>query len=398
MKILILSPRLPHPLGKPDSMTVHRIIHFLSKRHEIYLVCFYYSQDELSHLPELETLCKVVKYVRLKRWRAFVNLMTTFLFGSSPLQVAFYRNSQMKMTVDRMIEQYHPDLAYAHLIRMGEYLRGKRRFKRVLAMQISQTLNYRRMIENIGLLFYRVLYMLEFSRVRRYEPQIMREFDSCLLISEYDKQSLDGHEQINNVFYSPHGVDVAYYKRTGNVQRENALLFTGFLGTPTNIDAVLFFYCDIYPLIKQQVPDIKLYLVGMHPAKSIRRIAANDSSVIVTGFVKDMRPYYAKAKVGIDPLRIGAGLQNKILVGMCMELPMVCTSVANEGIAAEHGRHLSIADEPKDFADAVVSLLKDDAKASEITREARVLVETQWTWEHYFEQLDEHLQELAKKP
>jgi glycosyltransferase involved in cell wall biosynthesis len=280
---------------------------------------------------------------------------------------------------------------------MGEYLREKAPLPRVLAMQISQTLNYKRMIENIRLLHFQLVYRIEYRRVRRYEPRVMHDYDSCLLISEHDKRSLDNHEAIKNVFYSPHGVDVEYYKQNGDPPRENALLFTGFMGTPTNIDAALFFYSEIYPLIKRSVPDIKLYLVGMHPAACIRRIAARDPSVVVTGFVKDLRPYYAKAKVAVDPLRIGAGLQNKILVAMCMELPMVCTSVANEGIAATDGEHLVIADDPQRFAEAVVTLLKDRDEASRIARQGRKLVEERWTWEYYFEQLEQHFRELTRK-
>jgi len=397
VKILILSPRLPHLLGKPDSMTVYRLIDFLSERHEIYLACFYYKEDELAHLPELEKRCKVVECVRLRKWKVILNMAMAYLFSYKPLQVAFYQDGRMKRVVDELIEQYHPDLGYAHLIRMGEYLRHNKHLKRVLAMQISQTLNYRRMIENIGFVFYNVLYRIEYNRIRKYEPHVMHAFDSCLLISKHDKESLDGHETIHNVFYSPHGVDVDYYRQTHKGQRKNTLLFTGFLGTPTNMDAVLYFYREVYPLIRQRVPDVKLYLVGMDPAASIRKLAKNDSSVVVTGFVKDMRPYYSEAKVGIDPLRIGAGLQNKILVGMSMGLPMVCTSIANEGIGAQDGQQLLIADEPARFADAVVSLLRDTTESSEIVKRARTFVEEKWTWEYYFTKLEDHLKELVGK-
>jgi glycosyltransferase involved in cell wall biosynthesis len=223
----------------------------------------------------------------------------------------------------------------------------------------------------------------------------MRRFDSCLLISRYDKESLDGHEGLANVFYSPHGVDVDHYTRMENVERENAILFCGVLETPTNLDAAMYFYKQIYPLVKEQVRDVRFYLMGKNPPRAIRRIAEKDPSVIVPGFVKDLRPYYSKARVGIDPLRIGAGLQNKLLISMCMELPMVSTSVANEGIAAEPGRHLLIGDTARDFADAVVELLRNKNKAENIAREARRFVEEKWTWEYHFEALEKHFVELV---
>jgi len=395
VKILILSPRLPHALGKADSMTVYRLIKYFARRHEVYLVCFYTDSSELTYVPDLERLCKDVRCIRLRKWKAALKTIGALIAGRLPLQVAYYLNGQMRRTVDKVLQQYEPDLAYAHLIRMGEYLKEKKGVGRVLAMQISQTLNYRRMIANIRSLRYRVVYGIEYRRVRKYEPAITKYFDTCLLISKYDKESLDGHEQINNVFYSPHGVDVEFYKAPLHADKEDAILFCGVLETPTNVDAVLYFYRDIYPLVKREVPNVKLYLAGKNPPPTIRRLANEDPSVVVTGFVEDIRPYYEKARVGVAPLRIGAGLQNKLLIGMSMGQPMVCTSIANEGIAAKPDSEVLVADTPETFAAAVVELLTNGEKAATLARNARKHVEEKWTWEHYLEQLEEHFAALA---
>lgn len=394
MKILILAPRFPHPTGKADSMTVFRIISYLAERHDIYLASFYENDSDLEHRSEVETLCREVRPVRLKKWEA-LSCMAWHAFDRIPLQTAYYSSREMKRTVRDLLARVKPDLAYAHLIRMGEYLKRETRTKRVLALQISQTLNYRRMIEHIRLPFYRLLYGLEYRKVRRYEPSIMSHFDSCLLISEHDKQALDGHESIDNVFYSPHGVDVDYYTPRSAVDRENAVLLCGVMETPTNIDAALWFYEQVFPLVKAKCPGTRLYIAGRSPAPVIQRIGERDPDVTVTGFVADLRDYYERIKVGIDPVRIGAGLQNKLLIGMSMKQPMVCTTVANEGIGAEDGKHLILADEPTAFADAVVELLVNDERAAIIANEARRFVETQWTWEYHLEQLETHMKNLA---
>ncbi len=395
MKILITSARFPHPQGKADSMTVYRIIRYLARRHEVYLACFYEHQSELSSLPELQDLCEEVHYVKLRKWRSTLNMAMALPRLGFPLQVAYYRDKRMQNVIDDLIERRKPDVAYAQLIRMAEYIKDTNTVVRVLAMQVSQTLNYRRMIANVQSVLHKVLYRIEYSRVRRYEPAITHYFDSCLLISKYDEQSLDGHEQIDNIFHSPHGVDVEFFTPSEPIEKENALLFCGVLETPTNTDAALYFYQDIYPLIKRQMPDLRLYFVGKSPPASIRKIAATDPSVIVTGFVDDIRPYYAKVKVGIDPLRIGAGLQNKILIGMSMGQPMVCTSIANEGIAGEPGKHLLIADDPQTFASAVIELLDNENFASQISKDARTFVKEKWTWEYYFQLLEVHLEDLV---
>lgn len=375
-------------------MTVFRIVQYLSQRHEIYLACFYENDAELAHLPEIEKYCSDIRYVRLKKWKSIVN-MATHAMTTLPLQAAYYLDAEMQHVVDKLLDQYNHDLAYAHLIRMAEYLKEHTNLRRILALQIAQTLNYKRMIDNISLPLYKFLYQIEYGKVKRYEPAIITHFDSCLLISKYDKESLDSHEKINNVFFSPHGVDVAYYTRTNTVEREKAILFCGVLETPTNLDAALWFYKDIYPLVRKEIPDVRLYLAGKNPPKTVLQIAERDKSVVVTGFIKDIRPYYERACVGIDPLRIGAGLQNKLLVGMSMEQPMVCTSIANEGIGAENGKHLIIADDPATFAAAVIQLVRDENKAKNMAREARDYVEKYWTWEHHLDALEAHLVDIS---
>lgn len=398
MKILIISSRLPREKGKADSITVYRIIKYLSQRHDIYLACFYTGTSELQYIDELKNLCVEVKYIKHNLVRAgFSMIKSFFLDQQMPLQVSYFSSTRMQILIEDMLDRVKPDISYTHLIRMAEYLRNAKDVPKILAMQISQTLNYGRMIKNINSILYRLLYSIEYNRVLKYEPEITNYYDSCLLISKHDKEALTNHETIQNIFFSPHGVDVEYYTKMSTPEQENAVLFCGVMETPTNIDAALFFYTEIFPRIKNHVPDLKLYFVGKNPPSDILKIAEKDNSVTVTGFVEDIRPYYEKIKIGIDPLRIGAGLQNKLLVGMSMGQPMVCTSIANEGIGASAGEHLLVADDPEDFARAVICLLKDEKYASELSIKARRFVEANWTWESHFEDLESHLISIEQK-
>jgi glycosyltransferase involved in cell wall biosynthesis len=190
---------------------------------------------------------------------------------------------------------------------------------------------------------------------------------------------------------------VEYYTPSRTVQKETAIVFSGIMEVPTNHDMITYFLEDIYPMIKERVPNVRFYIIGKNPADSIRRVAEKDPSIVVTGFVDDMRPYYERAKVGIDPLRIGAGMQNKLITGMCMGVPMVCSTIANEGIGAEHGKNVLIADDPKDFADAVVELLTDEEKARAIAEQAREFVERFWTWEYHFERFENHMESAMRR-
>lgn len=371
-------------------MTVFRLVEYLSREHEIALATFLDGPEEFAHIAQLEKICEDVVSVPLNKTKAYLNMVRT-IPTKIPLQNAYYADWKMKEAIENLVAEFEPDLIYVHLIRMAAYAEHLQGIPKILAMQISQTLNYQRMVANINSFVYRSLYRVELSKVKAYEPRIMQAYDSCLLISEHDKNAISGAEKFDNVFYSPHGVDVEFFQRSKEIQREpKSILFCGVLETPTNQDAVLNFYNNIYPLIKKRVQDIKFTIVGRNPPKSICQIAENDASVHVAGSVDDVRPYYNRCAVGIAPIRIGAGLQNKLLIGMSMEQAMVATNVANEGIQAEHGNTALLAETAAEFADAVVDLVTNPEKAIAIGRNARSYVEAKWTWEYYFAQLERH--------
>jgi hypothetical protein len=148
MKILIVVPRLPHPLERADGMTVYWMMKYLAPRHDIYLACFYANEKQLEFLPELKKYCKAIELVRLKKWKAVLNMARTIFRRNVPLQVAYYRDAEMDRAVERLVDQYQPDIAYSQLIRSCEYISHLTSIKKILAMQVAQTLNYRRMISN----------------------------------------------------------------------------------------------------------------------------------------------------------------------------------------------------------------------------------------------------------
>ncbi len=395
MKILVNCPRMPHALGKADSMTVFRLVEYLAQRHEIALATFCDGDREMQYVEDLKKICSEVVTVPLNRKKAYFNMLRT-IPTRTPLQNAYYADGNMRSAVNNLIESFNPDLVYVHLIRMAMYAESLENIPRILAMQISQTLNYQRMVANIDSFIYRSLYRVELSKVKAYEPYIMQKYDSCLLISEHDKNAIQGSEKFDNVFYSPHGVDVEFFSRTPSRPRDDkSILFCGVLETPTNQDAVLNFYNNIFPLVKKRVPDIKFTIVGRNPPKSITQLGELDDSVTVAGSVDDVRPYYDSSLIGVAPIRIGAGLQNKLLIGMSMGQAMVATNVANEGIQATHEKNALLADSPDEFADAIVELVLNPDKANTIARNAREYVESKWTWEYYFDQLEQHMLQLV---
>ena len=140
-------------------------------------------------------------------------------------------------------------------------------------------------------------------------------------------------------------------------ERKDILFIGGFEHYP-NTDAVIYFVRNILPEIKERLPGIKFYIVGSKPPRTVRELASD--SVVVTGFVKDIGPYFNNVRVSVAPLRYGAGVKGKINTSMSYGVPVVATAIAAEGMYLTHGKDILLADTDDAFADAVVSLYEDE--------------------------------------
>ena len=157
---------------------------------------------------------------------------------------------------------------------------------------------------------------------------------------------------------------------------------------PPNIDGINWFLDEIYPRIKQQVPDVCCTLIGARPPASIVERAQSDPSLTVTGYVDDPQPYLADSSMMVVPLRAGGGMRVKILNALSQGIPMVSTTVGCEGIAVTNCKDILIADDPQAFADASVRLLTDRALNAQITGNGRQTAEELYDYRQACRPLD----------
>lgn len=140
--------------------------------------------------------------------------------------------------------------------------------------------------------------------------------------------------------------------------QKNSLVFVGGFGHDPNIDAVLFFCKDVLPLIRKEIPDVTLTVVGSHPPEEIKALA-NDS-VRVTGYVPSTTPYLHKSRVSVAPLRFGSGMKGKVGEAMAHGIPVVTTSVGAQGMNLVNRRNAIIADSPADISKGIIEILQND--------------------------------------
>ena len=161
-------------------------------------------------------------------------------------------------------------------------------------------------------------------------------------------------------------------------------LFIGSFQHSPNIDAVLFFAHQIFPLVTPRLRDAKFYIIGDNAPPQI--VALANEKIIVTGLQRDARPFFDSVKLSVAPLRFGAGVKGKINQSMAFGVPVVATSIAVDGTGLRDGEEILVADEPQDFAEALIELYQSEELWTRLSengiRKTRALYSVEVAWEY----------------
>lgn len=216
-------------------------------------------------------------------------------------------------------------------------------------------------------------------KTARDERRLLQRTRHRVYISERDREAVEGTTRTAAVI--PNGVDLEYWQASGMTPKADCIIFTGTMDYAPNADAAMHLIRKILPAVRARVPNVELVLAGRSPTDAVRRLAVR-SGALVTGAVRDLRPYMERAAVFVAPLRFASGTQNKVLEAMAMELPVVTTSICTRGLQGSGTERppVVVADKPAAFADAVVSLLQDGAARARLARQGRDYVSRQFSW------------------
>jgi glycosyltransferase involved in cell wall biosynthesis len=169
---------------------------------------------------------------------------------------------------------------------------------------------------------------------------------------------------------------LADYADVAEKVQPNTLIFTGSFSYLPNYEAMFWFLHDIYPQVQQQIPDVCLQITGNHGNRPL----PTTKNVYLTGYVDDVRPLIARSWASIVPLRTGGGTRLKILEAMALGTPVIATAKGAQGIEAEPGKHLLIADTPQAFAEAIIELLQSPSLCQQLAANAYNLIQEKYDW------------------
>jgi glycosyltransferase involved in cell wall biosynthesis len=160
----------------------------------------------------------------------------------------------------------------------------------------------------------------------------------------------------------------------------NKIVFVGNMRTLQNQDAVIYFVSEIFPLVKKERPGAVFHVIGAEPPQFIKNMS-DAENIIVSGFVKSVENEIKNAAVAVAPIRIAAGIQNKVLISMACGIPVVLTSLIASAVPElKSGVNCLIADNPKGISGAVISLLKNTDYRNAVAKNGYNLMKRAYSW------------------
>ena len=392
MKIFVLLSRIPYPLEKGDKLRAFNQIKQLSKRNEIVL-CALNDDPKVSKqdaFRALQPYCQSINFVRISKLQILLGLVRAFYKGL-PMQCGYFFNRKAAKKVNALIAKHKPDMLFCQLLRTAEYIRHK---------DIPKTIDYQDIFSygmkrraDVASFLTRPIYSMEYRRLCRYEAAIFDDFDVRTIISEPDR-ALFPHEKRDEILIVPNGVDHEKYHPM-DCEKKYDLVFTGNMSYAPNVNAVEYLADEILPIVWKSRPETTLYIAGATPDPRVKKAASD--KIIVSGWLDDIRTAYAESRVFIAPMRIGTGLQNKLLEAMSMRLPAITSPLANASLGAKPNEEILIGSNAQEMAQHILTLLTDTEKAEQIAQAGFDFTNRVYDWGKATEVMEEEMKVVGRK-
>jgi polysaccharide biosynthesis protein PslH len=398
MRILMIATTLPYPMTSGERIRNYNLLRLASKRHEVSLAALVESKEDLEGVPHLQQFCARVETAGFDKRSRFVRApgMLRYALEGKPPELKLLRSEELISKIRHLVSAMDFDIVEIDS-RLGLYLEELPNDRRCKSIMMFHNFTFQQ-----GLRIFRyerrwgkkIRKLLDSIAMFQWEPRYAMRFDRCTTVSEIDRDLYLKTNPRLQIDVIPNGVDIQKYTPLPADNASPTLLFIGNMGYSPCVDAMLYFCREIFPLIRQAVSGVELWIVGKEPLPEVLRL--NGDGVHVTGQVEDVIPYYKHSAVCVVPLRSGGGTRLKILEAMALGRPVVSTTIGCEGLDVVDGQHLLIADKPANFAEKTVRLLNDRELYQHIAAEGRTLVVRKYDWNIIGDSMMKMYDELAK--
>jgi sugar transferase (PEP-CTERM/EpsH1 system associated) len=405
MNILFVVPYVPNLIR----VRPYNLIRFLSARgHRVSVFTLWDNQQERSDILNLRQVCAEVHALPMPRWRSLANCLAV-IPSRTPLQAVYSWQPRLAQQIVGAMQDTAFDIIHVEHLRGSRYglhlkqiQKNKRQIPVVWDSVDCISLLFRSAAERSQNLLRRLITRMEVKRTERYESWLPAQFDQVLVTSPVDRQALldlrPSEVQNSKIDVLTNGVDLEYFT-PGDIEKREAatLVVSGKMSYHANIAMVAYLVKNIMPHIWAARPDVRLNIVGKNPPREIMALGENPSISVIHN-VPDLPPYLQRATLALTPILYGVGVQNKVLEAMACATPLVSTPQAVSAVEAQAGTEVYVAQEPEEFARAVVGLLADPLERDRLGRAGRRFVEQHHHWAAIAQKLEDlYLYTLDRK-
>jgi sugar transferase (PEP-CTERM/EpsH1 system associated) len=387
--ILVLSHLVPWPTTSGVLLRCYNLLREVARHHRVHLLALnqevLLAPDEVEasrrHLAAFCTEVQVFPLAGQSSRVAYGGLLLRNLASSLPYSVPRFYSPDLEHAMIELLARKPIRVLQFETIAMAQYGALAPDLPAILVHQNVESDLIRRRAASERNPLARLYLATQADKLARYEERMCRAVSANVAVSAADRAAFLGRIPGIRCDVVVNGVDVDYFRPAGDpAGNGDRLVFVGGMSWYPNRDAMSWFLAEIWPRIRHARPEARMTIVGSHPSPEVRRAVASGERITAPGLVADIRPYVDPAAVYVCPLRVGGGTRLKILDAWAMGKAVVSTAVGCEGLTAESGREIEIADDPAAFAERVVTLLADPARRRALGRAGRERAVAEFAW------------------
>ncbi|NCO12377.1 MAG: glycosyltransferase [Candidatus Pacebacteria bacterium] len=388
MKILMLTPYLPYPLLSGGQIRTYNLLKKLANKHEVTLFSLIKDNDEKKYIPELEKYCKNVRvFKRSSKPFTLKNILKT-AFSSYPFLVIRNHAPEIISAVEEELAKNKYDLIHAETFYMMPHI-PKTTIPTILVEQTIEYLGYESYAKKASFLI-RAILTIDINKIRRWEKHYWKVCDTLIVMSEDDKKYISKEiKESKKIEVVANGIDTKWFEEVKKTKHKDpTLLSVGTFKWLPNVEAVEFLVKRVWPLIKKELPNAKLWIVGNAPTENVYLYEKRDPSIKVIGRIPDIRDAFSGVDVLMAPVFSGKGTRYKVLEAMASETPIVSTSTAVEGLNVKNGVHVMIDNTEQGMATLAIELLNNPEKRKNMAQYGKKFVKNNYDWSLISNKLD----------
>jgi glycosyltransferase involved in cell wall biosynthesis len=400
MKILTLATDFPYPPDSGTAILAFERIRELSRRHDVTVLCIARAPISRDRIREMERYARCivvqvppipVRNTLTKGWQ-----LARSLWRREPYFVTQGIAAEGLRAVEREAAAIDADIIDADSAAVP-YLRARVKAPTVAIMHNLLESAIRHDLAVATTTADKCTRLAQLVLMMWFEEQIVRSFDLCVAVTAeqaYTFQKLHPRARVRHCLSV--GIDFDFWTYAEPADRATGACFLGKMDYAPNVEAVLWFYRQVLPLVRQTLPDFRFSIVGSNPDPAIQALAS-DPAIEVTGYVDDVRPWVQRAGVMVLPMKSGGGILNKLLQALALGVPTVATRLALEGTTAVHERDVLVAESAEEVAEAVVRIATDAALRHRLSAAGRTYVEQSHQWSVLVRRYEAELEAIVEK-